>query len=354
MKIISIIGARPQFIKLAPLCKEIEKQKEIQHIILHTGQHFEHEMSEIFFEQMSIRQPDYNLNINSFSHGKMTGKMIETIEDVLLKEKPEWVILFGDTNSTLAGAIAASKLQIKIAHIEAGLRSFNMEMPEEINRILTDRVSKLLFCPTIRSVENLNKEGFNNFDCEIVNSGDIMYDAKILFEKKSIEPQIDIPQKFALVTIHRQENTSDKKKLKSLVSAINKLSENIEIIAPLHPGTFKQIQLQNLAFNKNIIVSKPLGYLELSFLLKNASLILTDSGGLQKEAYFHKKSCIILREETEWTELVDKGYNFITGSDPNKINEYFNIIMSSNIDFKEGIYGKGNTSRIVVNKILQN
>ena len=352
MKIVTILGARPQFIKAGSVSREIAKYNEIEEIIVHTGQHYDANMSDIFFDEMKIPKPDYFLGIGGKSHGAMTGQMIEKIEEVCLKENPDWVMVYGDTNSTLAGAIVASKLHIKLAHIEAGLRSFNMQMPEEINRILTDRVSQILFCPTDTAIENLRNEGYDKLDCKIVKSGDVMQDGAIFYKNLSVKPTIDIEDDFVLCTIHRAENTDDENRLRNIFDALNEIAIEKQVILPLHPRTKKIIQ--NLKLNtQNLTIIEPIGYLEMVYLIDNCSLIMTDSGGLQKEAYFFEKQCITLRDETEWVELVDIGANVLVGADKNKIlkayknNSQFNL-ENSNLD----LYGGGNASRNIIRELL--
>ncbi len=350
-KIVTIIGARPQFIKAAALSNEIAKHNDIQEVIVHTGQHFDKNMSEVFFEQMKIPKPDYNLNINSLSHGAMTGRMLEEVEKVLLKENPDWVIVYGDTNSTIAGALTAKKLHIKVAHIEAGLRSFNMRMPEEINRILTDRISDFLFCPTQTAVDNLKNEGFDNFDAKIINCGDVMYDAALHFSKMAQKPDCKLPEKFGLVTVHRAENTDDLNRLKSIVDGLNKIAEEKPLVFTVHPRTKKIFEQQNFSFNKNIRIIPPVGYLEMVYMLQNCNFVMTDSGGLQKEAYFFKKPCITLRDETEWIELVKKGYNQIAGADIEMIVTAFHQISNTHSDFSSQLYGNGDASTIIIENL---
>jgi len=268
MKLITIIGARPQFIKAAAVSREIAKHNNIKEIIVHTGQHFDANMSEIFFDQMQIPKPDYNLEINSLSHGAMTGRMIEKIEEVLMIEKPDWMLVYGDTNSTIAGSLAAKKLHIKVAHVEAGLRSFNRNMPEEINRILTDKISDLLLCPTDLAVKNLQDEGIANQSlAEVVKCGDVMQDAAIFYADMARKPEIELPVKFILVTIHRAENTDDPKRLKSIVNALNEINDNIPIILPIHPRTRKILEKSDLKLDFKLI--DPVGYLEMIYLLTN-------------------------------------------------------------------------------------
>ena len=309
MKIVTVIGARPQFIKASSLSREISKHAAIDEVIIHTGQHFDKNMSKIFFDEMEIPIPKYNLEINSLSHGAMTGRMLEEIEKVLLIEKPDWLVVYGDTNSTLAGALAAKKMHIKVAHIEAGLRSFDSKMPEEINRILTDNISDMLFCPTESAIENLTNEGFFKKNVKIVKCGDIMYDSAMYYKNKA-KNSLDITNGFILATIHRQENTDDREKLSKIISSFNELVKLGErIILPIHPRTKKLIEKFNLKVDFTII--EPVGYLEMIDLLDKCKIVITDSGGLQKEAYFFNKFCITLRDTTEWVELIENEVNIL-------------------------------------------
>jgi UDP-GlcNAc3NAcA epimerase len=351
MKIITIVGARPQFIKAAAVSREIALHPNITEKIIHTGQHFDANMSDIFFDEMNIPKPDYNLNINGLNHGAMTGQMMEKIEEVLLNEQPDWVLVYGDTNSTIAGALAARKLHIKVAHVEAGLRSFNMRMPEEINRILTDRISNILFCPTDAAIDNLKKEGYQNIDIQIVKSGDVMQDAAIFYANKSRKPEFDLPKSFALATIHRAENTDDSSRLKSIFDAFSSISHNLPIVLPLHPRTKKIIQNQNITIDSSkLILIDPVGYLEMVFLLKNCQLVMTDSGGLQKEAFFFEKPCITLRDETEWVELVENGFNQTVGAEKNKIVKAF-IEQKYDLNFNVNLYGGGKASALIIDSL---
>ncbi|MCM2283298.1 MAG: UDP-N-acetylglucosamine 2-epimerase (non-hydrolyzing) [Desulfobacula sp.] len=345
-KIVTIIGARPQFIKAATLSRAIKNNKnsgmEISEIIVHTGQHYDENMSKIFFDELEIPQPDYNLEVGSGSHGSQSGKMMEKIEEVLLHEKPDLVLTYGDTNSTMAGAVAAVKLHIPSAHVEAGLRSFNRLMPEEINRIMADEISQLLFCPTQTAVLNLSSKrimSYPPFDFSdysfnsqfVFNVGDVMYDS-VLFNrnlsniKSDILARLGIGQKeYVLATLHRAENTDDPKRLGNIMKAFNNISANgSKIILPLHPRTLKHIKQINdskkdRAFNSNVMIIDPVGYLDMLQLEANADSILTDSGGVQKEAFFLKIPCITLRDETEWVETVETGWNSIAGADIQKI-----------------------------------
>jgi len=350
MKIVTILGARPQFIKAGTVSREIEKYNEIEEIIVHTGQHYDANMSDIFFDEMKIPKPHYNLDINGLGHGAMTGQMLEKIEEVLEKEKPDWVMVYGDTNSTLAGALAASKLHIKVAHIEAGLRSFNMKMPEEINRILTDRISTILFCPTQSAVDNLNSEGYNNLDISIVQNGDVMQDGAIFYKDLAVASNIELNNKYILSTIHRAENTDDIERLIAIVSALNEIAKEIQIVLPLHPRTKAILEKNDLEVNCTII--DPVGYLEMVGLIKNAKLIMTDSGGLQKEAFFFEKPCITLRDETEWIELVENRFNVLAGASREKIIDLYKHF-DFNDEFSMNLYGAGTASKIIVKELLK-
>lgn len=350
MKIITIIGARPQFIKAAVISRLLKEKKNIQEVIVHTGQHFDNNMSDIFFEEMEIPKPDYNLNINGLGHGAMTGQMLEKIEEVLLLEKPDWVLVYGDTNSTLAGALAAKKLHIKVAHVEAGLRSFNMKMPEEINRILTDRISDILFCPTETAIENLNNEGYQNISIKIMNVGDVMQDAAIFYADKAKIPEVKLPKKFILSTVHRAENTDNQVAITNVFKALEEISEEFPVVMPLHPRTKNKLVTMGYDFaNSKICFIDPVGYLEMVYLLKNCEMVMTDSGGLQKEAYFFKKQCITLREETEWVELVKNGFNQICGSNKERIIlGYQNAKKNTTVNFAKALYGNGDAGKKVI------
>jgi UDP-GlcNAc3NAcA epimerase len=355
IKIVTIVGARPQFIKAAALSREIKKHPEITEIIVHTGQHFDENMSEIFFREMQIPKPFYNLNINGMNHGAMTGQMMEGIEKILLAEKPDWVLVYGDTNSTLAGTLAAKKLHIKVAHVEAGLRSFNMQMPEEINRILTDRISDLLFCPTEQAIQNLEKEGFAHFNNTIVQTGDIMLDAALFYKNQSTNNSVLdslglSSNRYILATIHRAENTDSLDNLKQIIGALNEINQTIPVVVPLHPRTRNILLQQNIPASFKLI--DPVGYLDMIQLVFNARLIITDSGGLQKEACFFGKYCITTRTETEWVELVENGFNFITGANRdliiNKVNELKDKAYPKEID----LYGNGNAAANMCKALL--
>lgn len=350
MKIVTVIGARPQFIKAGTISREISKHSEIKEVIIHTGQHYDTNMSDVFFDEMKIPKPDYFLGVGGKSHGVMTGRMMEKIEEVVLKEKPDWMLVYGDTNSTLAGAIVASKLHIKLAHIEAGLRSFNMKMPEEVNRILTDRISTLLFCPTDSAMQNLKNEGYDNLDCTVIKSGDVMQDGAIYYKNFALRPNFKIAQSYILSTIHRAENTDDINRLSSIIDALNEISKEKQVIVPLHPRTKKILEQNKIQVNFNII--EPVGYLEMVWLIDNCDLVMTDSGGLQKEAFFFKKHCITLRDETEWVELVENGFNILVGANKNKILEAYRT-PKVNMNFDLDLYGGGKACEIIIKKLME-
>lgn len=350
MKIVTIVGARPQFIKAAPVSR-ILRQNHTE-ILVHTGQHYDYKMSEIFFDDLKIPKPNYNLQVGSGSHGKQTGEMLQKIEEVLLIEKPDSILVYGDTNSTLAGGLAASKLHIPVIHIEAGLRSFNRRMPEEINRVVVDHLSTILFAPTETAVKNLQKEGITH---NIYNVGDVMYDATLynlgLAEKKStILKQYNLePFQYYLSTIHRPENVDNKESLANILQALSLLDKTV--LLPLHPRTEKQISLFGLKdqANTNILIIPPVGYLDMLTLENNAKGILTDSGGIQKEAYFLKTPCFTMRSETEWIETVEMGWNKVVGNAKEAIIEAVSSFQKP--DNYVNCYGDGKAS-IYMEKIL--
>ena len=346
IKVLHIVGARPQFMKLAPLYLEMSNNNFKQKI-LHTGQHFDKNMSDIFFEEMDIPKPDYNLNINSLSHGAMTGRMIEGIEKVLLKEYFDYVIVYGDTNSTLAGAIASKKLNIEIIHVESGVRNFDMDMPEEVNRVLTDKISSLLFCTTKESLDNLLNEGLEKEFC--FNVGDLMYDSSILFSDKV---KINTPEEYILFTCHRASNTNEKN-LRKIINSLNLISKEINVIFPIHPRTKKIIDSLNIEINFECV--KPMGYLSFLQLIKNSKYIITDSGGVVREAYFFQIPSILLLEYPVWPELTKAKVCFNCKPTQKNILELYSFIKNSNIDFKnnQNIFGEGNSRKKIVNNIIQ-
>lgn len=375
-KIVTIIGARPQIIKASAISRCISsKYKDIlEEVIIHTGQHYDENMSEIFFGEMNIPRPKYNLNVGSASHGAQTARMIEGIEEIFISENPSGVIVYGDTNSTLAAAIAASKLGIPIFHIEAGLRSYNMQMPEEINRLLTDHVSRILFCPTNTAFENLLKEGFANsdnlnanFKRDIYMSGDVMYDNCLFFtpisENSSLilnELNID-KDGYILVTIHRNNNTDDNNRLNDIIASLLKLriETNLEIVFPIHPRTSKVLKnklsnelYKEVASDSGFHIIEPRGFLDTISLLKNSKIVLTDSGGLQKESFFFKKPCVILRSESEWIELVHNGNAIIADANPDLIINGALALLNKNDYTYPMFYGNGDASGFILDKIF--
>jgi UDP-N-acetylglucosamine 2-epimerase len=349
MKIASIIGARPNFIKCAPLSREL--RKAFDEVIIHTGQHYDYEMNKVFFDELKIPEPDYHLGVGSGSHGYQTGEILKRTEDVLIKEAPDLVLVFGDTNSTLAGALAASKLHITIGHIEAGLRSFDRQMPEETNRVLTDHCSDLLFCPTETAVKILGTEGIEN---GVYLTGDVMVDAlqeniKIADQNSNVLDRLSLKQgKYYLATIHRPENTDDFEKLNSIVDAFCLIGN---IVFPCHPRTEKKLKQFGLwdKLTKKVKVIKPVGYLDMLMLEKNAKKILTDSGGIQKEAYIFKVPCITLRENTEWVETIEDGWNVLVGTSKEKIIETANDFEPKNA--QRNVFGSGDASEKIVKVI---
>lgn len=356
MKIITVVGARPQFIKAATVSRailehnKINPLNKIEELIVHTGQHYDTNMSDVFFDEMDIPKPIYTLNVGSGNHGAMTGRQLEKVEEIILKEQPDYVLVYGDTNSTLAGALAAAKLHIPVVHVEAGLRSFNMEMPEEINRILTDQISSVLFCPTDTAMNNLRNEGYQNKNCKVYNVGDVMYDAVMYYSSKSRRPNsVNIERKFVLATIHRADNTDSNERLSNIVAALNKIHKTIPVVCPVHPRTKKHIL--NLEVKPNFLMVDPVSYFEMIWLLDNCSAVVTDSGGLQKEAYFFKKFCITMREQTEWVELVNEKVNFLVGNDPvlivNKVMEALENDEESRFDGKS-LYGDADAAARIV------
>lgn len=348
MKIVTVVGARPQFVKAAVVSRAIKKSQNINEIIIHTGQHYDPSMSEVFFQEMKIPKPIYNLGVGGLSHGAMTGQMLEKIEEVLLKEKPNWVLIYGDTNSTLAGALAAVKIGIPVAHVEAGLRSFNIAMPEEINRILADRISSLLLVPTKNAIDNLKREGIDDTSIKLV--GDVMYDAALYYSKDPLTQRKAHGEGHLLVTLHRASNTDDPVILKSLIETLNDISEETPIICPLHPRTRGKIDY--LGIKPRFKVIDPVGYFEMLDLLQHCSMVMTDSGGLQKEAYFFCKPCLTLRTETEWTELVDLKCNKVVGTSRETIIAGWKEFKQAQQDFSPKPYGLGDAGQKIV-QVLQ-
>lgn len=351
MKLVTVVGARPQFVKAGVVSKAIGQHAGLAEVIVHTGQHFDANMSEIFFEQLGIPRPNYLLDIHGGTHGSMTGRMLIEVERVLLAERPDRVLVYGDTNSTLAGALAAAKLHIPVAHVEAGLRSFNMRMPEEINRMLTDQVSDILFCPTETAMRNLDAEGFARKAARVVNVGDVMQDSALLFAGSATRPA-SLPDEdgFILATLHRAENTDEPARLRSIVDAINELHDTCApVVLPLHPRTRDVVGRLGLSLRCTLI--DPVGYLEMLWLLKHCGLVLTDSGGVQKEAYFFGRFCVTLRDQTEWTELVDAGANALVGADGGEILRLAREKLGTHVEDAANLYGGGAASAAIAREL---
>jgi len=348
MKILTVLGARPQFIKAAAVSKVLRTQHT--EILVHTGQHYDENMSDIFFDELEIPRPDYNLCVGSGNHGHQTGTMLIKLEEIYEEVKPDLVLVYGDTNSTLAGALCASKLLIPVAHIEAGLRSFNKNMPEEQNRILTDHLSKYLFVPTNSAFKNLSNEGITK---NVYNVGDVMYDGilqftKIAERKSNILERLNLKnEEFILTTIHRAENTNDYNRMKNIIEALSDSGE--KVILPLHPRTQKYIENYNLKLGSNINIIEPVGYLDMIMLESACKKIVSDSGGIQKEAFFMKKPCITMRDETEWIETVETGWNTIVGADKSKI---LDAILNFTVPKEQSnIFGDGHAAEAILNVI---
>lgn len=325
MKIVTVVGARPQFIKAAAVSRAIlsDFAGEVEEVLVHTGQHYDDNMSKVFFQELDIPEPRFNLEISGGQHGAMTGRMLAGVEEILLLEKPDWLLIYGDTNSTLAGALAAAKMHIPVAHVEAGLRSFNMRMPEEVNRTLSDRVSELLFCPTQVAVQNLKAEGITK---GVHCVGDVMYDVALYYRERALQQSIILDLlklnsgHFFLATCHRAENTDDASRLSQILNALDQLAADMPVVLPLHPRTRKMINERGLSdLLKKIEVTEPLPFLDMVALEQSAKMILTDSGGVQKEALFYGVPCITMRDETEWVETVETGWNQLVGADANRI-----------------------------------
>lgn len=377
MKIVTVIGARPQIIKAAALSRAIKEhfEKEVKEVIVHTGQHYDDNMSQVFFDELGIPAPNYNLGVGSASHGVQTAKMIEGIEEILLKEKPDYIVLYGDTNSTLAGAVAASKIHVPIVHIEAGLRSFNKSMPEEINRICCDHCSTLLFSPTATGYKNLVNEGFNpdnkrRFTIDnpgIYHCGDVMYDnskhfANIADKKSQILDKEGLRGvDYVLCTIHRDNNTDQPERLNAIFKALLKISDSKTVVLPLHPRTSKLLNVnlekslfEKITNNPNIKILPPASFLDMIVLERHAQMVVTDSGGVQKEAFFFQKPCLILRTETEWKEIVECGAAVITDADEERIIKSFNNYMENPPHKFPEIFGDGKAAEFICKEMLEN
>lgn len=346
-KIVTIVGARPQFIKAAAVSRAMLAHGGLAEVLVHTGQHYDANMSDIFFEELQIPRPHHHLGVGGGHHGQMTGRQLEKIEEVLLQERPDWVLVYGDTNSTLAGALAATKLHIPVAHVEAGLRSFNRRMPEEINRVLTDHASNVLFAPTETAVRNLAEEGIAGDKVKLV--GDVMYDAALFYRELARKPGwfdgLDVePDGFVLCTIHRAENTDDDARLRGIFEGLSACGQ--PVVLPLHPRTQARIAQAAIVPAPNVRIVPPVGYLEMTWLEMHCSIVATDSGGVQKEAYFHGKPCVTMRDETEWVELVEVGANRLVGASAKRL---VNALCSfeSFVDARR-LYGDGEAALRIV------
>lgn len=351
-KIVTVLGARPQFIKAAAVSRRLREQNLLREILVHTGQHHDQNMSDVFFAELGIPTPDYNLGIAGGSHGQMTGRQMEKLEEVLLEEKPDWVLVYGDTNTTLAGALTAAKMNIPLAHVEAGLRSFNRRMPEEINRVVTDHVSDLLFSPTETATKNLLSEGIS--DRNIDQVGDVMMDVCLHYRHKATAPTwFDAyglrPGNFILATVHRAENTEDSRRLSHITTALGRA--DYPVVLPLHPRTRKALERHQINLPGNIYVVDPVGYLEMLWLTDHAAIVTTDSGGLQKEAYFMHTPCITLRDETEWLELAELGVNRVVGTDPDKILAAIHQPISEQSFLVSRPYGDGHSAEKIIQQL---
>lgn len=390
MKIASIVGARPQFIKVAVISRAIQTHNleeggsaPVKELIIHTGQHYDDNMSRVFFEELDLPEPHHHLGISGPSHGAMTGRMLEAVERVLLEESPDWVMVYGDTNSTLAGALAAAKLNIPVAHVEAGLRSFNRRMPEEVNRVLTDHVASLLFCPTRQAVENLLREGFGHVvDLEagaadpgsggganpnrgsypvVYQVGDVMYDAALYYGPKAerasriLEDLGLAGRSYVLATVHRAENTDDPRRLAEIFRGLAAVAEKLPVVVPVHPRTRKELEKAGVsAGSSGLRLLDPVGYLDMMRLEKQARVIVTDSGGVQKEAFFYGVPCVTLRQETEWTELVALGWNRLVGTKADSMVQAVEE-MAAAAPFRpggDGVYGHGAAGKLILGILL--
>lgn len=353
-KIMTVVGARPQFVKAAMLSRAIQQHSQFTEVLVHTGQHYDPQLSEVFFTELQMKMPNYHLNIGSGAHGQQTGAMLAAIEEIIIKEKPDWLVVYGDTNSTLAGALAAAKLQVPVAHIEAGLRSFNRAMPEEVNRVLTDHIASLCFAPTEMACTHLHHEGIDAD--KIILSGDIMYDAALYYAARAQERATALnayalkSKDYVLATIHRAENTDHPEKLRAILTALNEFSQQHLVVLPMHPRTQKiiaQQQLQSLC--EHIKIIPPLSFFDMILLEKNAKLIATDSGGVQKEAYFYQVPCATLRTETEWVELISAGWNILVPpTNSTAILDGLTAALGLSGSTDNALYGEGHAAELIV------
>lgn len=351
MKVVTVLGARPQFVKAAVVSRAfVEGRPDVHEVLVHTGQHYDANMSDVFFEELDIPRPHHFLGVGGGTHGQQTGRMMEKLDELMVRERPDFVLVYGDTNSTLAGALVAAKLHIPVAHVEAGLRSFNRRMPEEINRVVTDHVADILFAPTSTAHSNLVEEGIDPAKIRVV--GDVMYDAAVFYSARARPPgwfreQEHLVGGFALCTIHRAENTDDSVRLRGILEGL--AASPVPVILPLHPRTRKKMEEENLAWPRNVHLVAPVSYLEMVWLEASCRFVLTDSGGVQKEAFFHRKPCITLREETEWVELLAAGWNRLAGSEPRRISELIASISSPEVSPQ--LYGRGDAGMQIVEEL---
>lgn len=351
MKLVTVVGARPQFIKSSTVSRVLACRTDVKEVLIHTGQHYDKNMSDVFFDELGLRQPDYCLGIGGGPHGQMTGRQLEAIEAVLIAERPDCVLVYGDTNSTLAGALAAAKLHIPIAHVEAGVRSFNKSMPEELNRIITDHVSATLFAPSERAVRNLHSEGINGDRVRLV--GDVMLDALLFYKARAKRPdglgdRINLTTPFVLATVHRAENTDDRERLSGIIDGLSR--SGAQVVLPLHPRTRSKIDSFSIDVPENVFTIPPVSYLEMIWLEANCAAIATDSGGIQKEAHFLAKPCVTLRDETEWVELLELDSSILVGANAELIAEGLQRAGSSKLE--PSLYGDGTASEKIVRMLL--
>jgi UDP-GlcNAc3NAcA epimerase len=358
VKIVSVIGARPQFVKAAMLSRELRATPGVHEIVVHTGQHYDDRLSSVFFEELEMRPPDHFLGAGSGPHGAQTARMLAALEPLLVEHAPRWVVLYGDTNSTIAGALAAAKLCLPIAHVEAGLRSFNRSMPEEINRVLTDHVSDLLFAPTELAVANLRREGIAG--AKVLLTGDVMYDAALHYAsvaQKGSRVLTDLnltPHDYIVATIHRAENTAEAATLGRLCAALSAVAQSLPVIWPVHPRTRAALDHWQIQLHPAVRLLEPLGYLDMTQLLKHAALVATDSGGVQKEAFFHRVPCVTLRSETEWPELVELGWNRLAPpDDASAVTAVLEAALAASPGYEAEPYGAGDAARKMCAALVQ-
>jgi UDP-GlcNAc3NAcA epimerase len=371
LQVISVVGARPQFVKAGVVSRRWQQLPDVRERIVHTGQHYDRTMSGVFFDELDIPEPAWNLGVNQAPHGAMSGRMLEGLEQLFLEQRPDVAVVYGDTNSTLAGALAAAKLHIPVAHVEAGLRSFNRCMPEEINRVVADHVSHFLYCPTPAAMTNLRNEGIGtatpaerftfHAPAEVVLSGDVMYESFLyyrdaLHERRRVFNALDVPDTFLLCTLHREENTNDPGRLRALVEGLGEASDILPVVLPLHPRTRASISAHGLSFGNRVLVIETVSYLTMVWLLDKCRLVVTDSGGLQKEAYFARRPCLTLRSETEWVETLATGWNRLCDVRREKLAECVAAVLDrgpSDSDYRWDLYGTSTASDLICRHLLK-